>query len=113
MADWIARTIGEAGFERLASGLAGSELHSLLLEVMRRRAKARTPSEVLAQHRRDGLTRPAAADLRTSLAIDVELLAAASEFEAIELSPVTALGACSTVALTDQHRVLSSLRSTE
>jgi hypothetical protein len=31
---------------------------------------------------------------------------AAAEFEALDLSPVAPLGACSTVAITDQHRAL-------
>jgi hypothetical protein len=45
--------------------------------------------------------------------VDGHLLAAAEDFEAIELSPVAPLGSCSTFALTDQNRVLSALRSTE
>lgn len=113
MADWSTRGIGEAGFEQLAKGLSGSELQSLLLEVMRRRANARRPAEVLAQYQRDGFTRPAAVDLRRSLTIDLDLLAAAADFESIELSPVAPLATCSAVALTDQNRVLSSLRATE
>jgi len=100
-------------FERLAHELSGSELTSALLDVMRARASARTPAEVLAQYRRDLFVRPAAVDLRTQLAIDAHMLAAAGAFEAIELSPVAPLGACSTVAPTAQHRVLSALRSTE
>lgn len=110
---WIVESLGEAGFELLARGLAGSELQSTLLEVMRCRAAARTPAELVAQYRRDGLCRPAAADLRESLAIDGHLLAAAADFEAIELSPVAPLAACSGVALTTQQRVLSALRTTE
>jgi hypothetical protein len=51
--------------------------------------------------------------LREALAIDSDFLAAAAEFEALDLSPVAPLGACSTVAITDQHRVLSALRMTE
>jgi len=100
-------------FERLARELSGSELTSALLDVMRARAAARTPAEVLAQYRRDTFVRPAAADLRTQLAIDAHMLAAAGAFEAIELAPVAPLGTCSTVAVTAQHRVLSALRSTE
>jgi hypothetical protein len=85
----------------------------VLLEVVHRRAEARTPAEVLAQYRRDGFCRPAAVDQRTSVALDAHLLDAAEGFEAIELPPVAPLGACSTVALTDQNRVLSALRATE
>jgi len=110
---WILDGIGEAAFEQLAAELPGSELGSLLLEVMARRAAARTPADVLAQYQRDPFCRPAAIDQRTSLEIDRHLLAAAEGFEAIELSPVAPLAACSSVGPTAQHRVLSALRSTE
>jgi hypothetical protein len=110
---WIVDGIGAETFERLATELPGSELQSVLLEVMQRRAKARASSEVLAQYARDGFCAPAAVDQRTSVALDAHLLAAAHGFEAIELSPVAPLGTCSTVALTDQNRVLSALRATE
>src|SRR5262249_41499613 len=93
--------------------LSGSELSSVLLEVMQRRAGARTPADVLAQYQRDPFCRPAAADQRTSVALDGHLLAAADGFEAIELSPVAPLAVCSSVAPTAQNRVLSALRSTE
>lgn len=110
---WIVGALGAEMFERLASELPGTELQSVLLEVMRRRAAARSPREVLAQWRRDRFVRPAAVDLRESLDVDRHLLAAAEGFEAIELSPVAPLGTCSTMALTDQNRVLGALRATE
>lgn len=110
---WITDRVGAPAFERLAAELSGSELQSVLLEVMSRRAKQRAPAEVLAQFRRDGFCRPAVVDQRTSVALDAHLLAAAEGFEAIELSPVAPLAACSSVALTDQNRVLSALRGTE
>jgi hypothetical protein len=110
---WIVDTMGSAAFERLAVELSGSELQSVLLEVMQRRARARRPPAVLAQYGRDGFCRPATVDARTSVAIDAHLLAAAGDFEALELSPVAPLGTCSSVALTDQNRVLSAIRGTE
>ena len=110
---WIVEGIGSAAFEQLASGLSGSELQSLLLEVMQRRAGRRAAKELLSQYTSDAFCAPSPVDQRTSLAIDAEFLAAADRFEAIELSPVAPLGACSAVALTDQHRVVSALRSTE
>lgn len=110
---WIAEGLGAAAFEQLATGLAGSELSSVLLEVMRQRAEARTPAEVLAQYQRDAFCRPAATDPRVSLEIDRHLFAAADGFEAIELSPAAPLATCSSVARTSQNRVLSALRSTE
>jgi hypothetical protein len=110
---WIVDSIGAAAFERLAVELTGTELQSVLLEVMRRRAAARSPADLVAQQARDPFCRPAAVDQRTSVAVDACLLAASDGFEAVELSPVAPLGACSAVALTDQHRVLSALRGTE
>lgn len=112
-AGWVVDRIGAPAFERLATELAGSELQSVLLEVVRRRAQSRSPADVLAQYRRDGFCKPAAVNQRTSVALDGHLLAAAQGFEAVELSPVAPLGVCSAVALTDQNRVLSALRSTE
>jgi len=110
---WVLGGAGAEVFRMLSEELAGSQLHSLLLEVMRRRAGARTPVEVLAQYQRDRFTSPASIDLREALAIDAHLLAAAADFDAIELSPVAPLATCSAIALTDQNRVLSALRRTE
>jgi hypothetical protein len=110
---WIIDALGDEAFERLATDLSGSELWSVLMEVVRERARARTPLAVLDQYRRDAFVRPALVDQRTSVGIDAELLAAAAEFDAIELSPIAPLGTCSAIALTDQHRVLSALRGTE
>ncbi|HUJ59092.1 MAG TPA: hypothetical protein VLX92_11390 [Kofleriaceae bacterium] len=109
---WIVDAVGMDAFERLAA-LPASELQSVLLELMRRRAAARTPADLLAQYRRDRFVQPAAADLRTALAIDAALLAAAEGFEAIDLAPLAPLGACSALAPTDQHRVVSALRGCE
>jgi hypothetical protein len=111
--DWRVGQLGPAAFELLAHGLAGSELQSVLLQVMQERASRRTPSELLAQYQRDRFCAPAPVDLRTSVELDAHLLAAAQGFEAIELSPVAPLGVCSAVAPTDQKRVLSALRMTE
>jgi hypothetical protein len=111
--DWITRSVGPEALQQLAAGLSGTELQSLLLEVMQKRAHRRSPAEVLAQYQRDSFCQPASVDLRASLALDQHFLTVMPEFDAIELSPVAPLGACSTVALTDQQRVLSALRSCE
>jgi hypothetical protein len=110
---WITDLLGQQCFDHLASELSGAQVQSLLLEVMRQRAAARTPAQILSQYEAGRFCTPAAADPRVSLAIDNELFTAATEFEAIELSPVAPLGACSTIALTDQNRVLSALRTSE
>jgi hypothetical protein len=111
--EWIIQHVGAPTFEHLASGLAGTALQSVLLDVMRVRATRRSPKDVLAQYQRDPFCAPANIDLRTTIELDGHLLAAAEGFEAIELSPVAPLGACSTVAFTDQNRVLAALRMTE
>lgn len=110
---WIVDALGEDAFARLATGLAGAELQSVLLEVMAARAAARTPAELVAQHTRDRFCQPSPVDLRVSVSLDGHLLAAAADFEAIELSPVAPLATCSRMGLTSQHRVLAALRQAE
>lgn len=90
--------MGASAFAQLATGLTGSALHAVLLEVMAERAR-RPPKDLVTQHRRSGFCAPAAVNLRTTLEIDRHLLASAAEFEALELSPVAPLGTCSAVAL--------------
>lgn len=110
---WIVDSVGASTFDRLATGLAGSELQSLLLDVMQSRAAARSAKELVTQYGRDPFCAPAPVDLRAMLAVDSHLLAAAERFEAIELSPVAPMGSCSVVGPTSQNRVLSALRATE
>ena len=110
---WIVDSVGAPTFDRLADGLSGSEFQSLLLEVMHARALARSAKDLVAQYGRDPFCAPAPVDLRAMLTIDSHLLAAAERFEAIELSPVAPMGACSVVGPTHQNRVLSALRATE
>lgn len=111
--DWITESVGPEAWQQLSAGLSGTQLQSLLLEVMQRRAQRRAAPEVLAQYQRDGFCQPASADLRVSLALDQHFLEVMPEFQAIELSPVAPLATCSAVALTDQNRVLSALRGCE
>ncbi len=110
---WATGDLGAEAFEQLATTLSGTALQSLLLEVMRRRARARTPAEVVAQYRRDKFVQPALIDQRVAIELDGHLFACAPGFDAIELSPVAPLGTSSSVALSDQHRVLGALRGTE
>lgn len=110
---WILGPLDEPAVRRLAEELSGSELHAVLMHVVRAHARRRTPKDLLAQYRDDAFCAPGPVDLRTSVEVDGHLLAAAEGFEAVDLSPVAPLGACSVVAPTDQHRVLSALRSLE
>lgn len=111
--DWAAAAIGEEAYEALASRLTPSEVWSVLLAVLARRAEGRAPADLLRQWRRDAFTRLSSIDQRTMVALDAVLLDAAGSFEAVELSPLAPLGACSGVALGSQNRVVSALRGAE
>jgi hypothetical protein len=110
---WAARILNAHAFDELASRLPASAVWSVLLEVVARRAAARTPIDLLRQWERDPFCQPATVDQRVLVELDGHLLAAASLFEAIELSPLAPLGACSVVARTSQNRIVSALRGTE
>lgn len=90
-----------------------SEVLPALLEVVRRQATRRRPSELVGQYERDGFVRPSAVDLRTTLAFDQVALDVASAFEAVLLAPLAALGVCSVVSPTHQDRAVSTIRGTE
>lgn len=111
--DWIRSGLPEGAYEALARDLPASRLWSLLLDIIEARASARTPGALTEQRERDRFVQPASTDQRTFHEIDRYLLAAASGFEAIELSPVAPLGVCSVLARTSQNRVLAALRGTE
>jgi hypothetical protein len=110
---WARMGLAEAAYGALASGLAASDLWSLLLGVMEQRAAQRTPASVKQQWERDRFVSPAYIDQRTLNALDGHLLAAASEFEALELSPLAPLGACSAIGLASQNKIVSTARGTE
>jgi hypothetical protein len=110
---WARTTIGEAAYAALAKGLSASELWSLLLGVLEQRAAQRAPAGVLQQWETDRFVSPSPVDQRTFNALDGHLLETASSFEALELSPLAPLGACSAIALTSQNRIVSTVRGTE
>ncbi len=110
---WTRAGLDDAAHAALRETLQPSALWSLLLDVFAHRATERPPAEVLRQWERDGFLRPAPIDQRTLLALDGHLLAAAAAFEALELSPLAPLGACSTVGPTSQNKIVSALRGTE
>ena len=99
--------------QALAQGMAATELWSLLLSVLEQRATQRTPALVRQQWESDRFVQPCAMNQRTLNELDSHLLAAAADFEALELSPLAPLAACSAVALTSQNRIVSTARGTE
>jgi hypothetical protein len=111
--NWARGGIHEAAYAALAEGLAASELWSLLLSVAERRAAQRTPASVQQQWEKDRFVCPSYIDQRTLNELDGHLLAAASAFEALELSPLAPLGSCSAIGLTSQNKIVSTVRGTE
>jgi hypothetical protein len=110
---WRTAGLDDGAVAALSERLAASEVWSLLLEVMDRRARRRSPGDLVRQWERDGFTRPAYVDQRTLNALDAHLLAAAETFEALELSPLAPLGCCSAIGLASQNKIVSALRGTE
>jgi hypothetical protein len=110
---WATAGFGESAYAALARGMPASEVWSLLLSAMRERAEHRTAAALAQQWESDRFVQLSYIDQRTLLDLDSHLLAAAHEFAAVELSPLAPLGASSSVALTTQNRVVSTVRGTE
>ena len=110
---WTAAGLTPDAYRALTETIPPSRLWSLLLDVFEERAAHRPLSDLTGQWRSDGFVAPCPVDQRTLVALDAHLLAAAADFDAIELSPLAPLGACSTVGLASQNKVLSALRGTE
>ena len=111
----IERELGVPGLaERLSGRIQQADLHSLLLEVFRRRAGGRTPADLLADWSANRFVRPSTADPRALARFDAAAFAALPPgFEAIELSPVCPLGTSSVLATVHQDKALPSIRSVE
>ena len=110
---WTRSGVGEAAYAALARGMPASEVWSLLLSALRERAEHRPARALAEQWRRDRFVQLSYIDQRTLVELDTHLLAAAQDFEAVELSPLAPLGTSSSVALTTQNRVVSTARGTE
>ena len=110
---WATAGFGDAAYAALARGMPASEVWSLLLSAMSERAAQRTAGSLIQQWERDRFVQLSYIDQRTLVELDSHLLAGARDFEAVELSPLAPLGASSSVALTTQNRVVSTVRGTE
>jgi hypothetical protein len=110
---WSRASIGAVDYTALATGLAATELWSLLMDIIERRVEQRTPADVRQQWHRDRFVQPSQIDQRTFNVLDGHLWSVASAFEAMELSPLAPLGTCSTTALVGQNKIVSTIRGTE
>ncbi len=98
----------------LTRRLSGSDLTSLLLDVMKDRADELSASDVLRQYCSDRFVQPSSADAVALARLSAEMLSAAvSVFDAVELPPVVPLGTHSAIAGVDLNRVITTTRRTE
>lgn len=106
--------LGQQDLVDTLTNAKASDLTALLLEVMRRRALAQRPRDLLQAHERR-FCRVSDLDPRLFNRIDALLLRAASEgqFDVLELSPVAPLGSCSAVAPCDPKKIVAATRQLE
>lgn len=112
----ITRRLGVTDlFEKLTEQIPGSELNSLLLEILQQKTNQISPADLLKSYEENRFVKPVAYDWIPFLEWELELLRFAKDedFQPLELSPVSPLGTCSALATVHQHKVLSALRGTE
>lgn len=109
----IARDAGVDFVEALV-GLGPSDLQSVLLEVHRRLADRLQPSAVLQRYANSRFVRPARVDPRVMSAFEQLAWSLLPDgYHPIELSPLSPLGTCSTLAAVDQNKVVATDRNVE
>lgn len=111
----IERELGVSNLaEMLGERLSPTDLQSLMLDVYARQADRRTPAHVLADYENNRFVQPSGiSPLELARWEQSAFAALPPDFEAIALSPVVPLGACSVVAAVDQNRVISTGRNSE
>jgi hypothetical protein len=118
MSSLISRIEREAGLpkltETLATGLAPSDLQSILLETFRRRAAHLTPAQVLSHYESNRFVQPSPVSPARLLAWEqIAYSSLPPEFQTVVLAPVTPLGTCSAIARVNQNWAVSTVRNTE
>jgi hypothetical protein len=110
----IERELGMAGLvDALATRLSASDLRSILMEVYRARAAEVEIAGIRAHADRDPLMSPSTVNARDLMAFDSVAFQAASEFAALDLSPVCPFSAASTLGGTSQNNVVTAIRNAE
>ncbi len=110
----ILQSIG--GEEALKSLIAlnNSDFQSLMLEVYRGRAAPQTPPQLLKAYQDNPFVRPTDLGYDKILEFDQWLLNHLPEsFEVLELSPISPLGSCSTLATVHQNKVIGAGKNAE
>jgi hypothetical protein len=114
----LRRVLGKAGdaglLPALADRLSGTDLTSLLLEVMRRRTERISVADVMRQYLADRFVSPAPVDFRALRRVeDVMLAALEDDFEVLTLAPLMPLATHFAVAAVDPRNVVATIRRTE
>jgi hypothetical protein len=110
----IEREMGVAGLvEALTGKLPASDLRSLLMEVYRARSAGVKEATIRTQAARDPLMAPSTVSARDLTTFDSQAFRAASEFVALDLSPVSPFAAASTLGKTSQNNVRTTIRNAE
>ena len=99
--------------DALANKLSASDLRSILMEGYRVRAAGVTTAGIYAHAARDPLLAPSTVSARDLMAFDSAAFQAASEFVALELSPLCPFSPASTLGGTSQNNVVTTIRNSE
>ena len=109
----VVAAVGEEVVDRLR-GLSGSDLTTLLLEVMRGRAETVTPAEIVRRFERDRFVAPVPVPFARMRSTEEAILGALPEgTETLALSPVVPLGTHRAVAAIDPRWTIPTIRMTE
>jgi hypothetical protein len=111
------RVVREAGgpavLDRLVR-IAGADLTTLLLRVLRLRAERLAPADVFRQYREDRFVVPAAVPFERLRATEDALISLLpKDFQLVTLSPVVPLGTHSVLGTVHQDKVLGTVRRSE
>jgi hypothetical protein len=114
IAQRIERELGMVSLvDTLASKVSASDLRSILMEVYRARAAAVNTSGIRSHADRDPLMAPSTVSARELMAFDSVAFQAASQFDALDLSPVCPFSAAATLGGTSQNNVVTTIRNAE
>jgi hypothetical protein len=100
-------------FDALVERMAGADLTTLLLEVMRLRASRVRPSDLVGKAARDRFTATAPVSLAALRRAEDAAIRAAAPFEPLVLSPLAPFGLHSAIATVDQNKIVTTIRGNE
>ena len=110
----VLRHLGDGDLAERLAKLPGSDLTTVLLDVMRRRTGVIRPADVMQQRSGDRFVEPSSIPLTALHRTESLLLGALpDDIDTVTLSPLAPLGLHSSVAQVDQNRLVSTIRRTD